>query len=97
VPRWRAFDDDVEAPQRSLSDTGRPLRDRLIEALDLLTGRYIGSMAKEIPLLIETNPELLGPMATDYPARFAEMITDALAAHLPPERVDLAKDKRRRC
>jgi AcrR family transcriptional regulator len=87
----RAVDDDLEAAKRSLADTGRPLRDRLIEALDLWTGRYIGSMAKELPVLIETNPDLLGPIATDYPARFAEMITDALAADLPPERVDLAE------
>ncbi len=88
----RALDDDLEAAKRSLADAGRPLRDRLIEALDLWAGRYVGSMAKEIPVLIETNPELLGSIATDYPARFAEMITDALAAHLPPGRVDLAKD-----
>jgi AcrR family transcriptional regulator len=88
----RALDHDIEAARRSLADTGRPLRERLIEALDLWTGRYIGPIAKEIPALIETNPELLGPIATDYPARFAEMVIDALAADLPPGRGVLAKD-----
>jgi AcrR family transcriptional regulator len=78
-----ALDDDLDAAQRSLADTGRPLRDRLIEALDLWTGRYIGVMAKEVTVLIATNPELLGPVVTDYPKRFAELVTDAVVADLP--------------
>jgi AcrR family transcriptional regulator len=67
----QAFDEDVDAAKRSLADTRRPLRDRLIEAFDLWTGRYIGPMAKEVAILMETNPELLGPIVTDYPKRFS--------------------------
>jgi AcrR family transcriptional regulator len=65
----QALDDDIEGAKRSLEDTERPLRDRLIEAFDLWTGRYIGPMAKEVAILMETNPELLGPIVTDYPER----------------------------
>ena len=58
----------------------RPLRDRLVEAYDHWTGRYIGPMASEVAVLIETNPELLDPMATDYPQRFAALVTAAIEA-----------------
>jgi AcrR family transcriptional regulator len=88
----RALDDDVDAAQRSLADTGRPLRDRLIEAFDWWTGRYIGPMAKEVAVLMETNPELLGPLVVDYPQRFAAMVTDAIAAGLPAGRAVIAED-----
>jgi AcrR family transcriptional regulator len=88
----RALDDDVDAAQRSLADTGRPLRDRLIEAFDWWTGRYIGPMAKEVAVLMETNPELLGPLVVDYPQRFAAMVTDAIAAGLPADRAVIAED-----
>jgi hypothetical protein len=73
----------------------RPLRDRLIEAFDLWTGRYIGPMAKEVAILIETNPELLGPIVIDYPKRFLEMVTAAVAADLPSGRVGIAEDMAR--
>src|SRR3954469_20119799 len=53
----RALDEDVEAARRALEDTGRPLRDRLIEAFDRWTGRYIGPMATEVAVLRETSPE----------------------------------------
>jgi AcrR family transcriptional regulator len=87
-----ALDDDVDAAKRSLADTQRPLRDRLIEAFDLWTGRYIGPMAKDVAMLMETNPELLGPIVTDYPKRFIEMVTDAVAADLPPRSGGMAED-----
>lgn len=91
----QALDDDVEAAKRSLKDTRRPLRDRLIEAFDLWTGRYIGPMAKEVAVLMNTNPELLGPIVTDYPRRFAEMVTGAVAAGLPPGSAGMAEDMAR--
>jgi AcrR family transcriptional regulator len=91
----QALDDDIEAAKRSLRDTGRPLRDRLIEAFDFWTGRYIGPMAKEVAILMDTNPELLEPIVTDYPQRFAEMVTNAVAAELPPGSVAVADDMAR--
>jgi AcrR family transcriptional regulator len=74
----RALDDDIAAAQRSLDDTGRPLRDRLIEAFDRWTGRYVGPMAKELAVLMDTHPDLLGDLVADYPRRFAGMVTTAV-------------------
>jgi len=87
-----ALDGDVAAAGRCLSDTDRPLRDRLIEAFDHWTGRYVGPMTKDIAILIENNPGLLGPMATEYPQRFAKMVTDALTAGTPADRGGMAGD-----
>jgi AcrR family transcriptional regulator len=88
----QALDDDLDAAMRSLADTERPLRDRLIEAFDLWTGRYIGAMAKEVAILVATNPELLGPIVTDYPKRFAEMVTDAVTVDLPSGHGGMAEE-----
>jgi AcrR family transcriptional regulator len=87
-----ALDGDIAAAEGALADTDRPLRDRLIEAFDHWTGRYIGPMTKDVAILIETNPDLLGPITTEYPVRFAKMVTDALVADLPAERRGLAGD-----
>jgi AcrR family transcriptional regulator len=90
-----ALDGDLAAADRALAEAGRPLRDRLITAFDLWTGRYLGSLATEVPVLIETNPALLGPIVTAYPRRFTEMITNALAAALPTRRKSMAADMAR--
>jgi AcrR family transcriptional regulator len=79
----RALDGDAAAAERALADTSRPLRDRLIEAFDHWTGRYVGPMTKDVAILVDSHPDLLAPMATEYPIRFAKMVTDAIAADLP--------------
>lgn len=76
----RALDDDLAAARRALDEAGRPLRDRLIEAFDAWTGRYVGPIARDVPVLLETHPELLGDIVADYPARFAAMVTEAVVA-----------------
>jgi len=87
-----ALDGDVAAAERTLTDPERPLRDRLIDAFDQWTGRYVGPLTTDVALLIETNPDLLGPLVTDYPKRFAAMVTDAIAADLSAECGRLARD-----
>jgi AcrR family transcriptional regulator len=84
----QALEQDVAAARDALADAGRPLRDRLIEAFDHWTGRYVGPMAREVAVLMETNPELLGPVVAEYPRRFASLVTEALAAGPPPGPVD---------
>jgi AcrR family transcriptional regulator len=91
----QALDDDIEGARHALDDTGRPLRDRLIEAFDFWTGRYIGAMAKDVPVLMETNPELLGPIVTDYPGRFTAMVIEAIAAEVPAGSGGAAEDTAR--
>ncbi|WP_250030265.1 TetR/AcrR family transcriptional regulator [Paractinoplanes maris] len=78
-----ALDRDLEMAGQVLSDFERPIRDRLIEAFDLWTGRYVGALSSEVAVLIDTNPALLGQIVTAYPERFLEMLTHALADALP--------------
>lgn len=87
-----ALDTDIAAADRLLAETDRPLRDRLIEAFNQWAGRYIGPMAKDIAILIDSNPDLLGPIPTEYPVRFAKMVTDALTADVPADRAAVASD-----
>ncbi|GGK73909.1 TetR/AcrR family transcriptional regulator [Mangrovihabitans endophyticus] len=87
----QALDGDVTAAQHTLADTRRPLHDRLIEAFDLWTGRYIGPMTREVATLMDTNPELLGPVIADYPGRFAALVTEAVAAGPPAPAPDRAE------
>ncbi|MBM2614959.1 TetR/AcrR family transcriptional regulator [Actinoplanes sp. LDG1-06] len=86
-----ALDGDLEAAGRVLDDAGRPLRERLTEAFDLWTGRYVGAVAAEVAVLIETSPALLGPVVTDYPRRFVRMVTDALSAAGQDRAEDMAR------
>ena len=85
----QALDEDVEAARVALADTGRPLPARLIEAFDRWTGRYLGPMTREVAVLMETSPELLGEVVTEYPRRFLALVTDALAGH--PRGADVAR------
>lgn len=87
-----ALDGDVAAAERSLADTDRSLGVRLIEAFDQWTGRYVGPLTKDVSILMENNPDLLGPISTEYPIRFAQMVTDALTAAVSPDRGDVASD-----
>lgn len=88
----RALDADVTAAAHVLADTGRPLDDRLVTAFDLWTGRYVGPLARDVAVVIESNPELLGPLAAGYSGRFAALITDALTAAVPAGRAAVAGD-----
>jgi len=87
-----ALDSDVAAAERTLTDTARPLRERLVDAFDRWTGRYVGPMVQDIATLIENHPDLLGPLVAEYPSRFTTMVTDAIAAAIPAERGSLARD-----
>jgi AcrR family transcriptional regulator len=86
-----ALDGDIAAAERSLADADRPLGTRIIDAFDHWTGRYVGPMSKDFAALIESNPDLLGSVSTEYPKRFAKIVTDALTAAMPAER-GLARD-----
>lgn len=74
-----ALDESISAAQRALADPDRPLRERLVEAFDHWSGRYVGPMAEEIGVLIDSNPELLGTMPVEYPKRFLAIVADTLA------------------
>jgi len=75
-----ALEEDVAEVERILGESDRPIRDRLLDSFDRWAGRYIGSMGREIAVVIEDNPELLGEIVELLPRRFADLVTNAIAA-----------------
>ncbi|WP_026365627.1 TetR/AcrR family transcriptional regulator [Promicromonospora sukumoe] len=73
-----ALEDGVGAAAAALADDGAPLNDRLLEAFDHWSGRYVGPLAAEIDGLIEANPGLLGTMPAEYSSRFRSLVTTAV-------------------
>ncbi|MFI6086248.1 TetR/AcrR family transcriptional regulator [Streptomyces sp. NPDC051217] len=70
---------DITAVEDVLADTGRPLPERLVEAFDQWAARYIGPLTRDIAVVIEDNPDLLGEITRTTPRRFEKLITDAIA------------------
>lgn len=87
----RALDLDLAAVERVLADTGRPLRERLVDAFDRWAGRYLGPLARDVPVVIEQNPELLGAIVETAPRRFEELVTEAIAASGRPAATEVAQ------
>jgi AcrR family transcriptional regulator len=82
----RALDRSLTAVTEVLADTTRPVRERLLDAFDQWTGRYIGAMSREVNTLAEEYPDLLGPVTAEYPPRFAALLDAALAESLETAR-----------
>jgi len=80
----QALDRGLAAAAERLADTTRPLRDRLLDAFDQWTGRYIGAMSREVNSMAAEYAEMLGPAVAEYPRRFAEILNAALAESLVP-------------
>ncbi|MFJ9082746.1 TetR/AcrR family transcriptional regulator [Streptomyces sp. NPDC102384] len=70
---------DLAAIDHVLTDTDRPLSDRLVDAFDRWAGRYVGPISRDVTAVIEDNPGLLGEIVDTAPRRFEELITDAIA------------------
>jgi AcrR family transcriptional regulator len=87
----QSLDDSITAAQQALTDPDRPLRERLIEAFDQWAGRYVGPMAEEIGVLIDSNPDLLDTMPVEYPRRFLTLVADAVQGHAHISPVDVAR------
>jgi AcrR family transcriptional regulator len=84
-----ALEQAVTAVADTLAVTSRPIRERLLDAFDHWSGRYIGAMSREVHSLAEEYPDLLGPVTAEYPPRFAALLNAALA-----EALDAAKAPR---
>lgn len=76
----RALNEELAEVERSLGQSDRPLRDRLLDSFDRWAGRYIGPMVKDIAVVIDENPDLLGDLVEVAPQRFAELVTNAIAS-----------------
>ncbi|WP_326670597.1 TetR/AcrR family transcriptional regulator [Streptomyces sp. NBC_01257] len=75
----QALERDITAVEHVLADPSRPLPERLVEAFDQWAGRYIGPLTRDVAVVIEDNPDLLGEIAESTPRRFEELITEAIA------------------
>jgi AcrR family transcriptional regulator len=75
-----ALERDIAAIESVLADTDRPLRERLLESFDQWAGRYIGPLTRDVAMVIEDNPDLLGTIVETAPRRFEELITEAISA-----------------
>lgn len=87
-----ALERDVTAAEHALEQTDRSLGDRLIEAFDLWTGRYVGPITQDISVLVDDNPNFLGPLVMGYPDRFATIIQAALVSEFGSGGESLAID-----
>ena len=75
----QALDRDIAAVSEALADTTRPLRDRLLDAFDHWSGRYIGAMSREVNSMAGEYADMLGPAVAEYPLRFAALLNAAVA------------------
>jgi AcrR family transcriptional regulator len=75
----QALEDDVAEVQRILESDG-PFRDRLLDSFDRWAGRYVGPLARDVATVIDDNPDLLGDIVVSMPQRFANLLTNAIAA-----------------
>ena len=84
----RSLQEDLAAAEQSLNGSSGPLQRRLLDAFDHWTGRYLGPLTRDVATVIEANPDMLGPVATSAPKRFAEMIVVAISSELDPTTAD---------
>ncbi len=75
----QALEADLFAVEAILNDAARSLPERLLDAFDRWSGRYVGPMTRDITVVIDENPDLLGSVTESAPKRFAELITRAIA------------------
>ncbi|MFJ3221685.1 TetR/AcrR family transcriptional regulator [Kitasatospora sp. NPDC086801] len=75
----QALEGDIAVVEHVLADVDRPLPERLVEAFDQWAGRYVGPLARDVAVVIEDNPDLLGGIAQTAPRRFEELIMNAIA------------------
>lgn len=80
----RALDHDLRTAARQLEDQARPLDERLLDAFDTWTGRYLGAVGGELSAVADAHRDLLGPRCADAPHRFHALVTDAIVSGRPP-------------
>jgi AcrR family transcriptional regulator len=75
----RTLQHDIDAVANALQDTDRSLQDRLLTSFDHWAGRYVGPLARDVTVVIDDNPNLLGELVETMPQRFEELIIEAIA------------------
>lgn len=81
----RALEEDLTAAAQALDDETRPLPERLLDAFDTWTGRYLGTVGGELSAAADAHRDLLGAAAADASDRFRALITDAIVRTRAPQ------------
>lgn len=74
----RALEQDLRTVAHALDDSSRPLPERLLDAFDAWTGRYLGAVGGELSAVVEAHRDVMGAAALDAPHRFRSLVLDAL-------------------
>lgn len=86
----QALDQDLAAAEQALNHSEHALSERLMLAFDFWTGRYMGPISQDIGPLLESHPEIFGPLVSEYPKRFLKLLTDSLLVEVSSDREPLA-------
>jgi AcrR family transcriptional regulator len=81
----RALEQDLHTAARALDDESHLLHERLLEAFDTWTGRYLGAVGGELSAVAEAHRDLLGTAVLDSSHRFRALITDAVVSSRAPQ------------
>lgn len=73
-----AIERDLTTAARALEDKARPLGERLLDAFDAWTGRYVGAVGGELSAVAETHRDVLDAAVLQAPNRFRVLIVDAV-------------------
>jgi AcrR family transcriptional regulator len=80
-----AIERDLSTAARALEDEARPLRERLLDAFDAWTGRYVGTVGGELSAIAETHRDILDVAVLEAPHRFRVLIVDAVVSARAPQ------------
>lgn len=76
----QTLEQDLLDVERILTTNSEALAVRLLESFDCWSGRYTGPTARDITLVIDDNPGLLGDVIVTAPERFAELVVASITA-----------------
>ncbi len=81
----RALEQDLRSAAYALENTAHPLDERLLEAFDIWTGRYLGAVGGELSAVAYAHRDVLGTLALDSSHRFQALLTDAIVNTRAPQ------------
>jgi AcrR family transcriptional regulator len=81
----RALEQDLHTAAHALDDEAHLLHERLLEAFDTWTGRYLGAVGGELSAVAEAHRDVLGTAVLDSSHRFHALITDAIVSTRAPQ------------
>jgi AcrR family transcriptional regulator len=80
-----AIERDLSSAARALEDEACPLRERLLDAFDAWTGRYVGTVGGELSAIAETHRDVLDVAVLEAPHRFQVLIVDTVVSARAPQ------------